>query len=43
MGVIPDKLIMLDKRDGEIIEYLQSKIRDAGPCKQSLKAGNKQA
>jgi len=23
MGVIPDKLIMLDKRDGEIIEYLQ--------------------
>jgi adenylate kinase len=22
MGVIPDKFIMLDKRDGEIIEYL---------------------
>lgn len=23
MGIIPDKLILLDKRDGEIIEYLQ--------------------
>ena len=30
MGVIPDKLIMLDKRDGEIIEYLQNKIKRQG-------------
>jgi len=30
MGVIPDKLIMLDKRDGEIVEYLQNKIKRQG-------------
>jgi len=30
MGVIPDKLIMLEKRDGETIEYLQNKIKKQG-------------
>jgi hypothetical protein len=42
MGIIPDKMILLDRRDGEVIEYLQRKIKDTNVCRSTLKGGNKQ-
>jgi len=37
MGIIPDKFILLDRRDGEVIEYLQDKIKNEEVCRSSLR------
>jgi len=42
MGIIPDKFILLDRRDGEVIEYLQHKIKNEDVCKSSLRGAGKQ-
>ena len=43
MGIIPDKMILLERRDGEVIEYLQRKIKDTKQCREGLKPDRKQA
>jgi adenylate kinase len=41
MGIIPDKFILLDRRDGEVIEYLQDKIKNEEVCRSSLRGAGK--
>ena len=43
MGIIPDKMILLERRDTEVIEYLQKKIKDTKQCKENLRPERQQA